>query len=151
MMKGGEGLSAEQEQAQGRVREFVADLMDLSAFEPATFSWKPWDCTALAVFSTSAEKGGIPQPDVEPNRLAWPLAGLDKLGELVAPEGYRRFVVSGADFETLKPLLAQATQITRWDSGGHEHLLFFRPLLPDEADQTRVTYSADTRFRLRSF
>jgi hypothetical protein len=40
--------------------------------------------------------------------------------------------VTGADATTLGPILAAATSITPFSSGGAQFTLFVRPLLPDE-------------------
>lgn len=130
-MEEGEGLSAEQQRARADIAKFVASLIDLTAFETSPLAWEPYQYTALAVYSTLTDPNA-PEPDVQPNRLTWPLDDLSSLGEPVSPAGFRRFVAAGQDLEALEPLLSQATQITLWESGGEEYHLFFRPLLPEE-------------------
>lgn len=128
------GLSADQENARADVSDFLAKLTDLTTFEPNPLTWEPYSYAALAVYSTPLDPGATPNPDVQPNRLAWPLGDLASLGEAVAPEGYRRAVVTGQDLKALQAVLPQATQITVWESGGKEYQVHFRPLLPDEKD-----------------
>jgi hypothetical protein len=40
--------------------------------------------------------------------------------------------VSGADLDTLWPLMQGANDLTPWSSGKAEYRLILRPLLPDE-------------------
>lgn len=127
------GLSAEQEKARAVVAGFLAKLTDLTAFEAEPLTWQPYSYTALAAYSTPVDPGSTDTTDVQPNRVAWPLGDLATLGEAVAPEGYRRVVVTGEELKVLQALLPQATQITRWESGGREYRVLLRPLLPDEA------------------
>ncbi len=125
-------LTLEQQQARAAVKAFRGKLEGL-AFADQELTWSPYQFSALAVFVRQIDPGYVPDPtDVQPNRLAWPLGDLATAdGEEVIP-GHRRLVVSGADLDTLRPLLDQATQITVWESGGKEYSLAFRPLLPDE-------------------
>lgn len=128
----GAGLTMEQQQARAAVAVLQGNLIAL-AFGPGDFTWTPYEFSSLAVFSRAVDPGNAPDPnDVQPNRLAWPLADLATAGEEVHP-GLRQVVVTGGDLATLKPLLDQATQITIWDSEGADYNLWFRPLLPDEA------------------
>lgn len=69
--------------------------------------------------------------------VAWPLSTpLASFGRLAVPDrgitGLRVGVVSGADAATLGPVLASATQITPFTSGGASFTLYVAPLLPDE-------------------
>jgi hypothetical protein len=133
MEAGASGLTLEQQQARAAVGEFLGNLMDLGAFEAGEIVWKPYEYTAVAVFSQPADPANTVDPsDVQPNSLDWPLGELSALGEPVQPEGFRRVVISGEDLATLKPLLDQATMITLWKSGGQDYHLYFRPLLPED-------------------
>jgi hypothetical protein len=85
--------------------------------------------TKLAVLAQEVPPDAPEPSGVTPNTLDWPLADLataksTNAGGIV--------VVEGADLDTLRPLLAQATQITRWRSGGTTYHLIFRPILPGE-------------------
>jgi hypothetical protein len=75
------------------------------------------------------------QPDLPQEPVAWPLeTPLDRFGEPVEGglEDTRCGVVSGADLETLLPLLQEANDLTPWTSEEKDHRLVIRPLLPDE-------------------
>ncbi len=132
-MDGGAGLSAEQQRARADVAGYLARLTDLTAFEPNPLIWEPYSYAALAVYSIPVDPGSTDTTEVQPNRVAWPWGDLATLGEAVAPEGYRRVVVTGEELKALQALLPRATQITQWESGGREYRVLFRPLLPDEA------------------
>jgi hypothetical protein len=67
--------------------------------------------------------------------VAWPLATpLATFGrpDSLGGDGARTGDVTGADSATLGPILAAATQITPFSSGGKQWTIFIRPLLPDE-------------------
>jgi hypothetical protein len=67
--------------------------------------------------------------------VAWPLATpLATFGrpDLLGGDGARTADVTGADSATLGPILASATQITPFTSGGKQWTIFVRPLFPDE-------------------
>jgi len=133
MESGAGGLTLEQQQARAAIDELRNKLIDLSAFETGELTWTPYEYSALAVYSQAVDPGATTDPtDVQPNELQWPLGDLSTLGEPVLPDGFRRFVVSGQDLATLKPLAQQATTITLWKSGDQEYHLSFRPLLPEE-------------------
>jgi len=126
-------LTLEQQQARAAVKPFQAKLETL-AFADQEPTWNPYQFTGLAVFVRQMDPASSPDPtDVQPNRLSWPLGDLATAGGEEVLPGHRRLVISGADLETLRPLLDQATQITIWESGGKEYSLAFRPLLPDES------------------
>ena len=72
-----------------------------------------------------------------PPPVAWPLGvSLDAFGAPAVPDrgiaGLRMGVVVGADAAALGPVLAKATQLTAFTSGGRAYTLYVRPLLPDE-------------------
>jgi hypothetical protein len=82
---------------------------------------------------------GAPQPGdpaVARPPQAWPLStplatfGTPGTGATV---NLRCGTVSGPDLQTLRPLLARATQITGWTSGGSAYTLSLLPMLPDDA------------------
>jgi hypothetical protein len=134
MEEGAAGLTALQQQARATVISWESKLYDLTAFEPGDTVWEEYGFTALAVFSLPYDPSTAPdETDVQPNQLDWSLGDLGTLGEPVQPEGYRKVVVSGADLDTLRPLLEQATWITLWKAGDREYHLYFRPLLPHES------------------
>jgi len=70
--------------------------------------------------------------------IAWPLSTpLDAFGVPAVPDrgiaGLRQGAVFGADAVTLGPVLASASAISAFSSGGKLYTLYVRPLLPDEA------------------
>ncbi len=109
-------------------RTFADDIVGLD---------DPYAYTSLRILAAP----GAPNPSdpaVTRPPLAWPLstplATFGKPGTGGgAMEGFRCGVVTGADLDTLRPLLAQATQITGWTSGGALYTLMLLPMLPDEA------------------
>ena len=126
------GLTSEQAQLRQDVMDFTISVGDLETFISDQLDWQQYSFTALAVFSLPYDERAPYDPEIPPNHLDWPLSDLSTGGEAVQPEGYRRVVVTGADLDTLRPLLAEATRITLWKSGSAEYYLYFRPLLPDE-------------------
>jgi hypothetical protein len=139
MEEGTSGLSMEQQQRRAALDELRGRLVDITTFAEEELTWEPYQFTALTVHSIVADPSATADPDVEPNRLRWPLSDLATAGEAVQPEGYRRAVIAGDDLEALRPLLANATQITLWESAGVQYHLLFRPLLPDETLQPPST------------
>lgn len=132
-MEGDPALTMEQQQARASISALLGKLQDPQVFETAELTWKPYEYSALAVYSVAVNASDLPGTDeVQPNRLKWPLGDLGTIGEPVQPEGFRKVVLTGEDLAALKPLLDQATQITLWEAGGREYNLCFRPLLPDE-------------------
>jgi hypothetical protein len=130
---GAPGLTLEQQQARAAVSAFVGKVQTLTDFVgQSTPEWKPFQFSAVALFSVAVNPASTGSTDVRPNKLEWPLGDLSTQGEPTQPDGFRKIVVSGQDFTKLQPLLGQATQITIWTSGGHEYNLYFRPLLRDE-------------------
>lgn len=123
--------------ARARLRAFSQVLGDLRRTLGADIVSPdaPYAYNALRVLVAN----GSPQtsdPGVARPPLAWPLRtplatfGAAGTGAAV---NYRCGVVSGADLELLRPLLAQATQITSWKSAGSLYTVLPLPMLPDEA------------------
>ena len=77
---------------------------------------------------------GVARPPVS-WPLATPLASFGK-ADALGGDGARVGIVSGADAATLGPILASATQITPFTSGGTQWTISVRPLLPDEVPAT---------------
>jgi hypothetical protein len=75
-----------------------------------------------------------PQPDVQPNRVAWPLdASFADIGVPWALEGTRCATFEGDDLDRLLPVLTNATQIDVFaDAADEERSLIVRPLVPGE-------------------
>jgi hypothetical protein len=81
---------------------------------------------------------GAPAADAPAAPVVWPLSTpLAAFGTPAVPDrgiaGLRSGIVSGQDAATLAPVLAGATAITPFASGGASFTLYVRPLLPDEA------------------
>ncbi len=85
---------------------------------------------------------GAPQsdtPGLARPPVAWPLATpLASFGrpDPTSTTGGRVGLVTGSDGATLGPILAGATQLTGFTSGGAEWTIAARPLLPDEVTAT---------------
>ena len=100
---------------------------------PAATAYVP---TAYRIFvAPGAPIASDPATTQQP--VAWPLSTpLASFGKPAVPDrgisGLRVGVVRGADAEALGPVLAAATQVTPFASGGAEYTLYVIPLLPDE-------------------
>jgi hypothetical protein len=75
-----------------------------------------------------------PDEGIQPQIIGWPLTTpLAEFGVPVAADpNLRCGVLEGDDLGRLRPALAGANQITRWQSGATQYQLLLRPLLPDE-------------------
>lgn len=131
-MEGGPAASA----ARARLRVFADALGDLRrTLAPEVVG--PEAAYAFGSLRILAAPGA-PQsgdPAVARPPLSWPLR--TPLATFGAPAtgaaaSFRCGVVSGPDLETLRPLLAQATSITGWASGGSVYTLILQPMLPDD-------------------
>jgi hypothetical protein len=131
----GGNLTMEQQAARAAISALNGKLNDPSAFGQQEPVWESYEFTALRVFCRAVDTTVSTDPtDIQPNRLPWPLADLATSGkEVTNGQGLLEVIVSGEDLATIKPLLAQATQITLWKSGAVDYNLYLRPLLPDEA------------------
>lgn len=131
-MEGGPAASA----ARARLRSFAEGLGDLRRMlAPEVVGPDgPYDFGSLRVYVTP----GAPQPGdpaVSRPPLAWPLrTPLATFGAPTTGVAQRIGcgIISGPDLETLRPLLAQATSITGWVSGGSVYTLTLQPMLPDD-------------------
>ena len=94
---------------------------------------RPYAWTALRVVVTSDL--GTDDPQVRPGVIAWPLQpGLDAFGEAVVADGSLRCgVLEGEQLAAIRAALAQANELTRWQSGATQYRLLLRPLYPDES------------------
>ena len=119
--------------ARAALAEFQAMLGDLQSWLPAgaVGAGEPYEPTEMRVYVLPYRGDAeLPQGAIE-----WPLeVPLDTFGEPVANASTdtRCGVVTGSEFETLFTAVQEANQLTPWTSGGTEHGLIFRPLLPDE-------------------
>jgi hypothetical protein len=133
--EGGAGNTA----ARIRLRAFAQVLGDLrrTLADNIVGEDNPYAYTSIRIQAArGAPKPG--DPTVARPPLDWPLStplatfGQPGTGAGVM-ETFRCGVVTGADLDTLRPLLAQATQITGWRSGSAIYTLILQPMLPDEA------------------
>ncbi|MHB8869098.1 MAG: hypothetical protein ACYC6T_04660 [Thermoleophilia bacterium] len=127
------GLSDDQVERRARVLDFQTKLGDLAGwFGDDLGPEQPYEWQALSILIMPGDPGGQDDSGIEPRIVDWPLADLATLGEPnEVPQG-RRAVITGADLETLRPLVQQADTLTFWRSGGTIYSLLLRPLLPDE-------------------
>lgn len=94
-----------------------------------SFEWQ-----ALSILIMPRDPNRDDPSGIEPRIVDWPLADLATLGEVNPQTQGRSAVITGADLETLRPLVEQADTLTFWKSGGSVYSLFLRPLLPDEVE-----------------
>lgn len=131
-MEGGPASAA----ARARLRGFADALGDLRRTLGADVvgpdATYPWSSIRILVAKGGPQQG---DPAVTRPALAWPLstplATFGKPGTGPTAE-LRCGVVSGSDLESLRPLLARATQITGWSSSGSVYSLSLLPMLPDD-------------------
>lgn len=126
------GLTPAQRDARRQLRSFIRDATD-AATRVAT---EPYTASAVAIYVRPANPVAADDP-VEPGHASWPLGELATIGDPVdqgpgADSVYRCAVLTGADATKALAVAAQATGITRWESGGSEYVIVWRPLLPDE-------------------
>lgn len=119
--------------ARERLTGFVNRLSDLSWLPAGSVGDpEPYAFDAIAIV---AETYGEGTPELPQQEVPWPLAtSPGTYAEVGEGLGLRCGTVSGADLDTIRPLLEQANQLTPWTSGGEAYRLTLRPLLPDEPD-----------------
>lgn len=124
-------LSDAQVERRLRVVDFQAKFGDLAGWLGEELGpVEPFEWRALSILIMAGDPPVVDPSGIEPRIVDWPLADLATLGE-VHPQG-RRAVISGADLETVRPLVQRADALTFWKSGGAVYSLLLRPLLPDE-------------------
>lgn len=117
---GVEGITDEQREVRDRLNALVTDVT-AAATAAAVDLYEP---VGYRVLTTAPIEG---DPGVEPNELTWP-------AQLPQPSLDECLAVTGDAAATLTPLLADATQITRWLVGSEAVSLSVRPMLPHEQD-----------------
>ncbi|MHB9149684.1 MAG: hypothetical protein ACYC33_06315 [Thermoleophilia bacterium] len=128
-------LTKDQVALRARVESFQSMLYDLEGrlgdeIGPSeSFEWQ-----ALSILIMPADPDRDDPSGIEPRIVDWPLADLATLGEVHPQTQGRKALITGADLETLRPLVEQADTLTLWKSGGSTYSLFLRPLLPDEVE-----------------
>nr|WP_297427867.1 hypothetical protein [uncultured Actinotalea sp.] len=118
------GLTPEQVAARIALTDFLGEV---GAIVP-TGDGEPYEITAFAVSGRPAEGGMPADPGLEIQVVPWPLA-TPALADL---EGC--VVVDGDDAATLLESLRDANQLTQFEEDGTTYDVWFRPLLPHEAE-----------------
>jgi hypothetical protein len=120
------------DEARAKLETFWSKLTDLASWLPegSVGPEEPYVAAEIRIY-VRPYRG---EPDLAQEPIAWPLeTPLADFGEpFEGGERTRCGVVSGADLETLLPLLERANQLTPWESEGRRYGLLLRPLLPDE-------------------
>ncbi|MGQ0615749.1 MAG: hypothetical protein ACT4PW_01955 [Acidimicrobiia bacterium] len=116
------GLTPQQVAARRALADVRDRLVNLGGPDSQMYT-----ASSLSAFASAyGGRGGEPAP----NELDWPLAPIAPGG----PDGLPVCIpVTGADTATVLSALGQATEITRWRSGGQVWSIAFRPVLPHEA------------------
>jgi hypothetical protein len=118
----GPGVSGEQAEARERIERFLAEVSSIVTAGESSDMVRPERYRVLPV-----RPGPDEVPDVEPNRLDWPLE-VDLVEGECTP-------ITGDDVAALESALEQATEITLWaDDDGTGWRLAIRPVLPHEPD-----------------
>lgn len=117
----GPGVSDEQAEARARIARFLAEVSGIVTAGETSDMVRPDRYRVLPV-----RPGPDEVPDVEPNRLDWPLDVALVEGECTP--------VTGDDVAALEATLDQATEITLWADGGTQWRLAIRPVLSHEPD-----------------
>lgn len=119
--------------ARAALLEFDTRLGNLQSWLPkgSLSAERPFDYQGLAVIVSTQPPGQqLQQPE-----LNWPLDR--RIADLTRPVAGQPtvtcFSIEGQDVSKLRPLVAHATELTPWKSGGTTYWLRFRPLLPDES------------------
>jgi hypothetical protein len=114
-------------EARAKLAKFQTRLGELTV--PAAGDEEPYEPSKVRVYVLPYRA----EPELPQEPVAWPIGSLATFGEPVeAFEGARCGVVSDEDLGAVLALAQTANQLTPWTSDGEEHLLIFRPLLPDE-------------------
>lgn len=93
---------------------------------------RPYAWDRLQVVAQPMTAAELPDPAMA-SEVDWPLATLATLGFAIEPgQQYRCAVIEGPDVDLLRPLLANANELTLWASDGATFQLDLHPLLPDD-------------------
>lgn len=123
----GTGLTAEQQAAREKLRDFAAWVPDLALEAGAeTQPYRPTAVAAVAEPWVANDEAG------KQTEVAWP--GPDLPGTPVGTTGVGCVTVTGDQVPRLLDAAAKATAATPWTSGGKRWTVALRPLLPDETD-----------------
>ena len=124
------GMPDEEFEARKALRSLVDDLSSIETWLPGG------SIEDSAVYEPTGARAYVspytPQADLPQEAVAWPLdQPLRGAGE-DAGAGFRCISVTGDEWTTLAPAVAQANQLTPWTSEGRRFSVSFRPLLPAE-------------------
>lgn len=126
------GVPAAEAELRAAAVAFAAKLGDPAILDGA--SSVPYAPAAARVIVR--DRSASPDPQLVQQPVDWPLTTpLATFGAAVvegSPEAGRCGVVTGADLDTLWPILGRANALTPFRSGGAEYQLVVRPLLPHE-------------------
>ncbi len=131
----GPGQPSASQQVRAAVEALLARLTGTDTFGGPTTPDGVYRPLGYKLFVTP----GAPEltdPSLARPPVAWPLAGsLGAIGtaDPLGGDGARVGAVVGADAATIGPILAAATHVTPFTSGGKEWTIVVRPLFPDEA------------------
>lgn len=119
-------------EARAQLSEFWRKLGDLRSWLPegSIGAEEPYTPSEMRVYVQPYRS----DPQLEQSAVQWPLDGpLGSFGDQDPNlTDIRCGVVGGADLQVLLPEALAANELTPWTSGGEQHGLIFRPLLPDE-------------------
>lgn len=118
----------------GALRQFVEVMQGLRSYLPDDIAGSdaPYEFDRLRIIAFPSDAQGLPDPNLA-NELDWPLAPIATLGTSFGePAEYRCAVIEGNDLATLRPMLAQANELTLWRSDEITYQLYLHPLLPDD-------------------
>jgi hypothetical protein len=128
------GMSDEAWAARQALERFAVQVGDLRSWLPTGSVGEdaPYAPAALRIFVGPY----VGDQDLQQAPVAWPLeTGLATIG---APtdQGDRCAVLEGADLGAVLPRAERANTLTPWTDGGERYGIGFRPLLPDESDES---------------
>lgn len=128
----GQGLTEQQQQARGKLRDLLAALTDLPATLGADSISKSvgYSPEAVAAVATAWRADRVSQEQTAPPAVAWPGPALP--GDSFGPE-MGCVTATGDQAKQVLAAAAKANTLTPWTSGGKQWLLTLRPLLPDES------------------
>jgi hypothetical protein len=125
---------SDEAQARRQLSQLRTKLLDLERWLPSgsVGPQSSYDYDEVRIY---LQEPAVRDPSLAQKPIAWPLAQpLATFGEPLAEQpGLRCGTAGGVDLDTLRPLLAEANELTPWRSEGRTFSLIVRPLLPDES------------------
>lgn len=118
----------------GAVQQFEQVLLNVR-------TWLPDDVVGddaayvfdgLWIIANPADPQNLPDPAMATTK-DWPLDPLATIGQPMSfGTDYHCAVIADADLDTLRPLLAEANELTLWHSADQLYQVLFHPMLPDD-------------------